>query len=159
MAVRLPLQTVGNFTDTDTGTASVKGGVAHQFNIPQDTDNIVVKFTASVVGASASTVLQTSDDGGTTWYDVARTSIVSNGVPQWLSAPIISPGVSTGVIQSASVVNAAIGTAAASTLGGQQVSGLPILGPTNRVFTIYTGNITASSVVTVVKVNSQSATA
>src|SRR5207244_2435272 len=104
MAVRLPLQNVGIFTDTDTGTASVAGGVPHPFQIPQDTDNIVVKMTASVVAAGASTVLQTSDDGGTTWFDVARTSIVSNGVPQWLSASVNSPGINTQVTFGGSIL-------------------------------------------------------
>lgn len=155
MSIRLPLYTVAQFTDTDTGTASVAGGVAHNFNVPQDTDNIVVKVTASVVGAGASVVLQTTDDGGTTWWDVARTSVVSNGLAQWISAPVINPGIATGQIKSASVISTGIGNPGASTLGSQQVSGMPILSQLNRVFTIYTGNITTSSVVTTVKVNSQ----
>lgn len=157
MSIRLPLQGVATFTDTDTGTASVLGGVPHIFNIPQDTDNIVVKMTASLVGAGASTTLQTSDDGGTTWFDIARTSTVSNGLPQWLSGTTNSPGINPRTtFAGASIIGGTIGTAAASTLASGQVSGLPILGTVGRVFTIYSGNITTSSIVTVVKVNSQS---
>lgn len=163
MAIRQGSGTVGQggfqFTTTDVGTSSVAGGLGFPFLVPQDTDNITVKFTASVIAGGMSAVLQTSDDGGTTYYDVARTSIVSNGVAQWISATPISTGVRTGVTQSASVISAGIGSASASTLGSQQVSGLPILGVQNRVFFIYTGGITVSSVVATVRVNQQSATA
>lgn len=172
MSIRLPLQQVLDVTATDVGAASVAGGVPLPFKIPQDTDNIVVKLSASVVGAGVSAVLQTSDDGGTTYYDVARTSIVSNSGAtavagtraEWISAPVISSGVNPIVIsgaQAGSVLGGTIGIAAASTLSSRQVSGLPILGIQNRVFLIYTGNISAagnSSRVQVL-VNSQSATA
>ncbi len=158
MSIRIPTNTAGNFIDTDTGTASVAGGVPHTFILPQDTDNVVVKFTASVVGAGASTIFQTSDDGGTTFYDVARTSIVSNGQPQWMSIPTIAQAtVRSSVVAVGSVIAVnTIGSAQASTLGQSQFSGLPILGTYNRVFTVYTGNITTSSVVTAIKINQQS---
>lgn len=164
MSIRLPLTTVLDFDDIgNVGAGSVAGGVAKPFLLPQDTDNVVVKFTASVTGAAVSAVFQTSDDGGTTYYDVARTSIISlanNANAQWLSIPVIGAGQRTGVIQSASVITAGTGNAAASTLGSQQVSGLPILGVANRAFLIYTGNVTANNGARVqVKVNSQSATA
>ncbi len=158
MSVRLPTQGIGNFIDVDSAASSVAGGVAHQFTVPQDTDNIIVKFTASVVGGGVSTVLQTSDDGGVTFYDIARTSVVSNGLPQWLSATTISNGVNTQVKFGGSILQGTIGTAAASTLSAGQASGLPILGTINRVFTIYSGTPTVASVVTTVKVNQQSAT-
>lgn len=158
MAVRIGTNGVV-FTTADTGTASVAGGVPFPFQIPQDTDNITVKFSASVVAAGASVVLQTSDDGGTTYYDIARTSIVSSGPPQWLSAATVSNGVNTKVTFGGSILSGTIGTAAASTLGSGQVSGLPILGIQNRLFVIYSGNITTSSIVATVKVNQQSATA
>lgn len=164
MSIRLPLTQVLDYNDSgNLGATSVAGGVGKPFLIPQDTDNVVVKFTASTIGGAASAVFQTSDDGGTTWYDVARTSVVSlalNANAQWLSIPVVGAGQRTGVIQSASVITAGIGSAAASTLGSQQVSGLPILGVNNRVFIIYTGNLTANDGARVqVKVNSQSATA
>lgn len=162
MAVRLPGQIVLSVNATDTGTASVAGGTPYPFQVPQDTDNIVVKFNASIVGAAASATLQTSDDGGTTYYDIARTSTISGGVPEFLSAATISAGVNPIVRSNAtagSVLGGAIGSAGASTLGSRQVSGLPILGIQNRLFVIYTGNITTSSVLATVRVNQQSATA
>ena len=176
MAIRLPLTTlldVNNDTVRATGPASTAGGVAHAFLIPQDTDNIVVKFTASVMAGGASATLQTSDDGGTTWYDVARTSIVSNAPntnAQWLSTPVIGIGVRTGVIapsvvatgsvQSFGSVYGAIGQTPASGLGQLEVSGLPILGRNARIFLRYTAAVTSiiSERVTV-SANSQSATA
>lgn len=165
MSIRIPTNTVVTATTADIGPASVAGGIAFPFLIPQDTDNVVLKLVASVTAGGASAIFQTSDDGGTTYYDVARTSIVSNGVPQWLSIPVISNGMNSTVapslIAAGSIVSMSqsIGNAAASTLGSRQVSGLPILGVQNRVFVVLTGAITASSVVATVKVNQQSATA
>lgn len=156
MSIRIPGQVILQTTLTDTGTASVAGGVPIPFQIPQDLDSLTVKVIASVVGAGASVVLQTSDDGGTTYYDISRTSIVSNGIPQWIVGSTIVDGQRTGVIQAGSVITAGIGSAQASTLGSQQVSGLPLLGIQNRLFVIYTGNITTSSIVATVRVQQQS---
>lgn len=164
MAIRLPLMTVLSVSNAgEDGTNSVAGGIAHEFTVPQDTDNIVVKFRASTVGGGASAFLQTTDDGGTTWYDVARTSVVSNANgnrAQWISAPVISAGQATAVNQVNCLVTAGIGIAAPSTLGSQRNSGLPILGQLNRVFVTLTGDVSGGTVLaTEVKVNSQSATA
>jgi hypothetical protein len=175
MAIRLPLQTVLDYTCTitDLGSGSVSGGIAKPFIVPQDTDNIIVKFTPSVVGATVSATLQTSDDGGTTWYDVLRTPTVatSENVPLWASAPVAGMGVRSAVLtpviaggsilQQGSILQIT-GGCAASTLAAGTVSGLPILGVNNRIFLIYTGNLTAASknhTNVQVKVNSQSATA
>jgi hypothetical protein len=163
MSIRLPLQTVFDYTHTNQGTTSVAGGWAYNFKLPQDTDNVVVKLVASVVAGGVSAIFQTSDDGGTTYYDVARTSIVSaNGAgaaSQWMSIPTVSGGLRTAVTQSASVITAGVGSASASTLGSQQVSGLPVLGLQNRIFLISTGNATDISARVQVMVNNQSATA
>ena len=163
MAIRLPLTTILDVTNSDLGAASVAGGYAYPFNLPQDTDNVIVKFTPSVVTGGMSVFLQTSDDGGTTYYDVARTSIVSLRIsgPQWISAPVISAGVNPRVVSpsAGSILGGAIGTANASTLGSQQVSGLPILGIANRVFLVSSGGNTANTGTRIqVMVNSQSAT-
>lgn len=170
MAIRLPLQGIKTYSEVNgntPGASSVAGGTPIPFVIPMDTDNVVVKLQASVSGGGYSALFQTSDDGGSTWFDVARTSIVSNTAgnyaAEWLSIPVISPGINPGnrTLQVAgSILGAAIGKAPASTLGALQVSGLPIMGTLNRVFLISTGTITATSLVQVdVKVNSQSATA
>lgn len=180
MSLRLPLynalsysQTVENGAGVDGSNASVNGGVAKPFMLPQDTDNVVVKLTASIKGGGVSAVFQTSDDGGTTYYDVARTSIVSNtpaGFAEWLSIPVIGMGVRTGVIVPSVVADGSVysfgsvfsatGRSAPSTLGQKEVSGLPILGQQNRVFLRYTTAITSiiSEAVTV-SCNNQSATA
>lgn len=164
MAIRLPLTTVLDYDDTgNVGAGSVSGGVAKAFLLPQDTDAVVVKLTASTVGGAVSATLQTSDDAGTTWYDVSRSSIVSNAngtTAQWLIGSTTGPGFATGVNQANSILSVGIGSAAASTLGSQQISGLPILGRNNRVFLRYTGNLTANALSRVeVKVGNQSATA
>ena len=172
MSLRFPLQTILDVQDNGLtlGVNSVLGGIAHPFFIPQDTDNIIVKLQASVAGGGVSVFLQTTDDGGTTWYDVARTSVVSNtggsiagGVGQtnaeWISAPVIGFGVNTQVISTVnagSVLGGTIGTAAASALGSRQVSGLPILGIQARTFTVVAAAATGvASVRTQVKVNNQ----
>lgn len=163
MAIRLPLMTVLDYNDTpQTGAGSVAGGVAKPFILPQDTDNIVVKLTASVIAGGVSATFQTSDDGGSTFYDVARTSIVSNANNQnaeWLSIPVIGVGTTSSRPVTGSVMGTT-GAAAASTLGSNQFSGLPVLGQYNRVFLRYTSAITSVDLARVkVMVNSQSATA
>lgn len=167
MSIRLPLKTILSYNDAgQTGATSVAGGVAQNFTLPQDTDNIVVKLTASVIAGAVSATVQTTDDGGTTWYDVARTSVVSNAnntTAEWLSIPVISSGVNPTVkstANSGSILGGTIGSAAASTLGSRQISGLPILSQQARVFLIYTSAVTSTDLAQVdVKVNSQSATA
>ena len=171
MAIRLPLQTVLDYNNTveqGGGPASVAGGLSKTFFLPQDTDNVVVKFQTSILAGGASAVLQTTDDGGSTWYDVARTSIVSNAnsaTAEWLSVPVIGFGVTNvvaSVVATGSVISAAFtpGSAAASTLGQKAVSGLPILGQQGRVFIRY-GSAITSVINERVKVmaNSQSASA
>lgn len=176
MSIRLPLQTILDRNDAgQTGATSVAGGVAYPFNLPQDTDNVVVKLYASVIAGGVSATFQTSDDGGLTWYDVGRTSIVSNtgasvlggfaGNPnaEFLSIPVISSGVNPQVlstVNAASVLGGSIGAPAASSLGSRQMSGLPILGIQNRIFLRYTAAVSSTDLARVqVKVNSQSATA
>lgn len=162
MSVRLPLtavldynQTAENGAGVAGSNASTAGGVAKQFIIPQDTDNIVVKIQASIKGGGVSATLQTSDDEGTTWWDVARSSIVSNAnatvTSEWLSVPVIGVGVRTTISGSSSTttgttptsVHGATGRAGASTIGQLAVSGLPILSLVNRVFLQYTAAITS----------------
>lgn len=167
MAIRLPLKVIAEFSDdNDTGTGSVAGIIPHTFKIPQDTDNVVLKFTASCVGAGLSAVLQTTDDGGTTYYDMARTSIVSNAInsnAQWLSVPVNGGGVTTAATYATgSILSMGIGNAAASSLGQRAVSGLPVLSTQMRAGVIITGNVTSAasnSCDIKIMTNSQSATA
>lgn len=172
MAIRLPLQTVLDVQNNGLiGAASVAGGIPNTFTIPQDADNIVVKMTASVAGGGVSTILQTSDDGGSTWYDVARTSVVSNSnntTAEWLNVGVNGLGFKTTVIGQNSVAGTTntptvlntTGSAAASTVGAGTQTGLPILGQLGRTFLVVGAAVnTVASVRTQVKVNSQSATA
>lgn len=175
MAIRLPLTRVLSYTAAAIqggGPSSTAGGVAKTFNIPQDTDNVLVKLQASVVAGGVSALFQTSDDGGTTWYDVSRTSIVSNAnntTAEWLSIPVLGHGLKTtvtgGVVpsvggQAAASILQTTGAAAASTLAMLSTSGLPIMGQQNRIFLQYTAAVSSiiSESVTV-SVNNQSATA
>ncbi len=174
MSIRLPLKTiVSSDNSTEVGAGSVGGGVPIPFVIPQDTGNITVKFQASTVGGAVSAQLQTTDDGGTTWFAVGRTSIVSNAngvTAQWLSVPVEgfgvrTSGVNTSVVATGSVVSfgsvgGTIGNASPSNLAMGAYTGLPILSQQARVIVQITGDLTASAVMlTEVKVNSQSATA
>ncbi len=158
MGIRLPLQAVLDVTDSSLGTTSTLGGIAYPFKLPQDTDNVVMTFSASTVGAGISAVFQTSPDGGNTWYDVARTSIASNSgatppagkmgdAMQIISIPTIAqPVLRSSIVAVGSVitVNTTGGSASASTLGQSQFSGVPILSIQNRVFLIQQTGISAS---------------
>lgn len=169
MAIRLPLYTVvSSDNSSETGAGSVGGGVIiGPFNLPQDTDNIVVKFQSSMVGTGISAQFQTTDDGGITWFGVARTSVVSNASgdnAQWLSIPVISMGMnSSSIVAVGSVISGGgVGSAQPSTLASGEVTGLPVLSPTARIILQIPGNITSAAsnqLITQVKVNSQSATA
>lgn len=161
MGIRFPLKTVLDVQNNGAiGAASTAGGIAHRFTIPQDTDNIVVKLTASTAGAGVSTVLQTTDDGGTTWYDVARTSVVSDGANStWVIGQVVGGGVATAIngFPTNSVLSTGIRNTAASTLAQNQISGLPILSQTARVFHRIEAAVTAVTSVRVqVMVNSES---
>ncbi len=163
MGVRFPLQTVLDYNDAgQTGATSVAGGVAKTFTIPQDSDNIVVKLTASVIAGGVSATLQTTDDGGTTWYDVSRTSVVSNAnttTATWCSGTVVGAGVATAQngFPTASLLSVGIRNTAASTLAANQVSGLPVLSSKGRVFLQYTSAVTSTDLARVqVKVNSES---
>lgn len=167
MSIRLPLQTVLSYSNaTELGAGSVAGGIAVPFTIPQDTDNVVVKFTASLVGAAVSATFQTTDDGGTTFWDVARTSLVTNAnstvTAEWLNCAVNgADGRTSSVVAVGSIVAAGgIGRASASTLGQLSGSGMPILSPQARLFIIISGNITSAasnSIGATVSVNSQAA--
>lgn len=166
MSIRLPLQALAQDTrNSETGTSSVGGTINVPVTLPQDTDNVVVKLIASIAGAGVSAQLQTTDDGGTTWFGVGRTSIVSNAVgdnAQWLSATVVGTGLSSSsIVATGSVIaGTGIGSAQPSTLASGDLTGMPILSPTARIALQITGNITvaaSNSLVTTVYANSQSA--
>lgn len=168
MSIRLPLKVVLSANNNDElGAGSTLGVIGIPFTIPQDTDNVVVKLTATVVGGGGvSAQLQTTDDGGATWFGVARTSLVTaatGDAVQWLSVPVVGFGIrGSSIISAGSVTGGAIiGNSAPSTLsqsGGY--TGLPLLSQVARIaLQMNAAAITSSSILTEVKVNSQSATA
>lgn len=161
MSIRLPILGVLDVTHTDQGASSVSGGWAYPFKLPTDVDNVVVKMLPSVTAGGVSVIFQTSDDGGTTYYDVARSSIASQNEvgknPQFLSIPVISSGIRTAAtFAGASIISAGIGAVSASTIAQGQISGLPVMGIQNRLFLISTGNATAISARLQVRCNSKS---
>lgn len=162
MAIRLPLRTVLSQNNNDeVGAGSVNGVVAGSaFTLPTDTDNVVVKLKATVAGGGVSAMLQTTDDGGTTWFGVGRTSIVSAATgdnTEWLSVPVAGFGMtSSSVVATGSVIGGTpIGSAKPSVLASKSLTGLPILSPTARIAIQLQAGITSSSILTEVKVNSQ----
>lgn len=168
MAIRLPLKTVlSSDNSTELGAGSVGGGIGIPFTILQDADNIVLKLTASVAGGGISAQIQTTDDGGTTWYSNGRTSVVSNAVGdnvQWLSISTLGMGIqSSSVVATGSVIaGTGIGSATPSAVGSGEMTGLPILSQQGRVLLQIVGSLTSAAsnvIIAEVKINSQSATA
>lgn len=162
MAIRLPLTTVLSSNNNDeVGAGSVNGVVSIPFTLPIDMDNLVVKMSATMAGGGVSAQLQTTDDGGTTWFGVARTSIVSaatGDAVQWLSVPVSGFGVrSASIVSTGSIVAGGnIGNSAPSTLSfGGGYTGLPILSQQARIVLQLQAGVTSSSILTQVKVNSQ----
>lgn len=146
MSIRLPLKSVLDYDDAgNVGAGSVAGAVAKTFNLPQDCDNILVKYTASIVGGGAQVALQTTDDGGTTWYEIARSSVVSNAngtTAEWISAGTQS--------------NAYVGKASVAAAGA--TNSIPVLSPFNRVIIQYGAAVSANAKSRIqVMTNSQSA--
>lgn len=179
MGIRLPTQTVSDKTfgpNTTPGSDSVLGVTPQNFYLPTDIENCLVKvYQASVSGTGAISVLfQTTDDGGTTWYDVARSPLygsangatsILTGTAMWMSIPVSGEanrnlGLNSSVIGVGSVITTGVtGTTAASTLAAGQKSGLPLLGVLNRICLMYSGNITTNDGVKVrVLTNQQAAT-
>ena len=159
MAIRLPLTGVLDYSDA--GTSSVATGTIKTFQLPQDTDNVVLKLTASIIGGGVSAFLQTTDDGGTTYFDVGRTSVISAGT-QWLSVPVNGAGIGTGFnsVVGTTQGTPAIGSANASSVGIRQMTGLPILSQQGRVVLSYSAAGTSNTTARVqILVNNQSATA
>ncbi len=158
MSIRTPLQAILNVADTATS-----GTVAYPFLIPQDVDDVVVKFYTGATFTGTSPTLdvyiQTSDDGGTTWYDAGNmgqiTAAVSAQNARWGYFGIVNTQPRT---QGASLL--AIGACAASTAGSQAYTGLPLLSRYARVYLKYGGTQVANtSANVVVYANQQSATA
>lgn len=174
MGIRFPLQTVLDYNDS--GNVGATSVVSLTFRIPQDTDNIVVKVPVASINGTTPTYdvyMQTSDDGGTTFYDVMHLptitgTTIANASALWGSAPVTGLGIRTTIGPQVSVLGGGPGSSILSITGNASVrglpagavSGLPILGPVGRIQLALGGTIAANNGVQVkVLVNSQSATA
>lgn len=174
MGIRFPLQTVLDYNDSgNTGATSV---VSATFKVPQDADNIIIKVPVSSINGTnpvAAIYVQTTDDGGTTWYDMARLpdvtqTAVTNANALWASIPVNGFGMRTTQSPTVSVLGGGAGASVLSVTGNasmrglaaQSQSGLPVLGPLNRIQISYAGTIALNAGLQVqVKVNSDSSTA
>lgn len=152
MSIRLPQQVV--FSQD----LSISSGTSAQVvNLPQDTDNITVFAWCTTMGATSDDLyIQTSFDGGSTWYDMGNTQFVGT-VVQSLARIMNFSGIGakakTGALTGSNVGNAP----AASTLANN-VTGVPLLGQLIRVYHAIGGS--GASVINVrIVANNQSATA
>lgn len=157
MSIRVPLKTVQQITDTTTS-----GVTGYTVILPQDTDSVVLKFyTGTFTGTNPTmdVYVQTTDDGGTTWYDCGNlgqiTAAVSAQNARWAEFRFIGSAPRT---QGASVL--AIGACAASTATSSQYTGLPLLSNVMRIYFKLGGTqvVNAGAIVNVL-VAQQSATA
>lgn len=163
MGIRLPIQTVLDYNDS--GNVGATSIVSKTFVLPQDTDSVIMKVPVTSISGTAPVVdvfLQTSDDGGSTWYDCANirpTSTVISSVLFVNNATAMFAGVP--VIVGGGRSNSSVtGNTSASSLGANQYSGLPIMGTVGRVSIKYSGTITTNNGMQVqVKTAQQSATA
>lgn len=179
MALRKPTQVLVNQTNTSVGVTSI---FTYPFKIPQDVDNVVLKIPVASINGTAPTFdvwFQTTDgtispDSSTlSYYDVANLRItsqrVNNDNAMWASIPVNGMGVRTAVLNTAVIANSVLtqgsvltvtGSSGASTLGANQLSGLPLLSDSARLQVQIGGTVAANAGVTVqVLANSQAATA
>lgn len=174
MSIRKPLLTVLDYNDS--GNVGATSVVSQTFFVPQDADNILVKVpVTSINGTSplAAIYLQTTDDGGTTWYDIARLpdvtqTAITNANALWMNANVNGLGVRSTQAPTVSVLGGGAGASILTITGNASmrglaaggISGLPIMGPLNRIQISYAGTLLLNAGLQVqVKVNSQEASA
>lgn len=178
MSLRFPTP-IFQTTFPGTGGTSI---VSAPFRLPQDTDNVVLKIPVASINGTGPIIdvwFQTTDgtnspDSSTlSYYDVANLRItgqrINNDNAVWASIPVIGAGMRTTVLNTATVSNSVLtqgsilaitGNAGASTLGANQLSGLPLLSQQARIYMQMAGTVAANNGVTVqVLANNQSATA
>lgn len=138
----------------DTATS---GTVLYPFSIPQDAENCVAKVwlaTGWSASGTATITIQTSEDGGTTFRDVAAVTVGASTVaatmgnqnahfiPLWIIG-----GTDHGVanyVGSVAASTLALAATNASAVG--VTSGLPLMGTFGRVQIVYTATISTGGV-------------
>lgn len=124
------------------------------FTIPQDCDTLIAKFwttgTFNPQSTNAAQVtIQTTEDGGTTWRDVAAWTAqvaVVNDKAHFASIPCMLGG-GRGVANWVGSVQAStLALAATASVATGVASGLPMMGTTGRVQLTITGTLTTGGV-------------
>lgn len=135
-----------------TSTLTTVNSQSDTFVFPfQDFDGIIAKLTMTTLTNTGSYTVyfQTTDDGGTTWYDMQASTVINsastmtNAAAQWFTIPV-NP---TYFVNKATLSD---GTLAAAS------SGIPLLSNQLRVKWAVTGTITTVSGKVVLSINNQS---
>lgn len=159
MSIRIPSSPVLDYTST-IATATTDSATVL---LPQDCDSVTVKVWAPTFGATSDDIyIQTSPDGGTTWYDMGNMGQITAAVVEQNAlfgffSTLGQPRTNAASV-SAGGAQAGIGACAASTATAKTYTGLPIMGRNFRVYFKMAGS-GASSVRVQVFANQQSATA
>lgn len=137
-----------------TNTATSAGVTTYNFFIPQDADSIIAKFWTAAgfvptATESAKVTVQTTEDGGTTWRDVAAftaQAAVVNDRAHFAPIPCIGPngrGVANWI---GSVQASTLALAATASVATGIASGLPMMGTLGRVQIQITGTLDTGGV-------------
>lgn len=134
MSIRIPNSPVLDYSST-VATATTDSATCL---LPQDTDAITVFVWAPTFGLTTSDVyVQTSPDGGTTWFDMGDVQVTAAIV--FANSRIAMYSTTGATDRSNQLTNSVIGSAGASTVGANLFSGVPILGRNLRVYFKTTG--------------------
>lgn len=136
----------------DTSTAAATQTAT--FVIPQDCDSIIGKFWTGSTFTPQSTnaaqvTIQTSEDGGTTWRDVAAwttQAAILNLNAHFVSIPCISGGGRGVANWIGSVAASTLALAATASAATGVASGIPMMGTLGRVQLTITGTLTTGGV-------------
>lgn len=143
-------RTILSIRDTSTAAASQ----TFLFTIPQDTDTIVAKFwttgTFNPQSTNAAQVtIQTSEDGGSTWRDVAAwtaQAAIVNDKAHFQPIACMA-GFNRGVANWVGSVQAStLALAATASVANGVTSGLPMIGTLGRAQLTITGTLTTGGV-------------
>lgn len=147
MAIRIPLRNAKHIVDT-----ALTSTVNYDFVVDQDIDNLVVKMSVGTFTGTSPTAdvyVQTTDDGGTTFYDCAHfaqvTTAITNANALWMTIPVNG----TAAVSSSTTSNGYTGAAAAGTITASKVSGLPLLSQKVRIAIVYGGTVGTNAGITI----------
>lgn len=155
MALRNTFPTASSIISvTDTATS---GAVTYPFTVPQDCESIVAKvWLQSTWSASGTAIvfIQTTEDGGTTWRDVASTTIGASTVAASMgnqyahfipiSLTANTDKGSTNYVGSVAASTISLAAVNASAVG--ITSGLPMMSTAGRIQIQYTATISTGGV-------------